>query len=140
MIGDIRTRIYNTILVPMRNAELLRTIDRRPVDSIGPQPAAWLGDAVAEVQFGHSAVWTWKLPLTVVVSRMSNYEMEQDAVEPLIDTLLSYIRTNYTLAGTTQGLELTEFREGIVKVSEQSYAGFTLTFRIKEKSYQELTG
>ncbi len=112
----------------------------RPPESVGAVPVAWLGDATAEVTMGQSEVWSWTLPLTVAVARKANYAMEQEATEGLIAALMAQVRTNYTLAGTTFGLALVRFQEGIVRVGDTELVGFTMVFRVKEKTAQTLTG
>ncbi len=112
----------------------------RPPDGIGALPAAWLTTEGAEVQMGALEVWTWQMKLTVVVSRVGNYAQEQAALEPYRDAVMTAVRSNYTLNGLTFGLNLTTYRYGTVSVGGSDYHGFEMTFSVKEKSSQSLTG
>jgi len=112
----------------------------RPPDGIGALPAAWLTIEGADVQMGALEVWTWRLKLTVVVSRVGNFAQEQAALEPYRDAVMTAVRSNYTLNGLTFGLNLTTYRYGTVNVGGSDYHGFEMTFSVKEKSSQSLTG
>ena len=112
----------------------------RPPDSVSVVPCAWFGDATAAVSMGQLEVWTWTLPLTVVVARKGIYQMEQEATEALLDGILAQVRSNFTLANTTFGLNLTALREGAVTVGGTEYVGFSLNFTVKEKTSTTLEG
>lgn len=112
----------------------------RPPDAVNVVPCAWFGDAQAGVQMGALEVWTWTLPLTVVVARKSIYAMEMEATEALLAGIMTAIRSNFTLANTTYGLNLTSLREGQVLVGGVEYVGFTMVFSIKEKHPTTLEG
>jgi hypothetical protein len=118
----------------------LNEVLARPPDSVSVVPCAWLGDANATVSMGALEVWTWTVPLTVVVARKSIYAMESAATEALLDGLMTVIRSNFTLAGTTFGLNVTAMREGQVTVGGTEYVGFSLTMVIKEKTARTLEG
>jgi hypothetical protein len=135
-IGAIRLAA-RTVLdgVPSLNEVLAR-----PPDNVAVVPCAWLGDATATVAMGQLEVWTWTLPLTVVVARKSVYAMEQEATEALLDGIMTAIRSNFTLAGTTYGVVVTALREGQVTVAGTEYVGFSLTLSIKEKAATSLEG
>lgn len=111
-----------------------------PPDNVGPIPCAWFNEARAVVTMGASEVWEWTLPLTVVVARKAVYGQELAAVEALIDDLMTAIRANYTLNGLTYGLNLVAAREGTVGIAGVDHVGFTLEFRVKEKSARTLGG
>jgi hypothetical protein len=89
---------------------------------------------------GALEVWTWTLPMTVVVARKSVYAMEQEATEALVAGIMTAVRANFTLANTTYGLNLTSLREGQVLVAGVEYVGFTMVFSIKEKIATTLEG
>ena len=112
----------------------------RPPDAVNVVPCAWFGDAQASVQMGALEVWTWSLPLTVVVARKSVYAMEMEATEALVAGIMTAVRSNFTLANTTYGLNLTGLREGQVTVAGVEYVGFTMQFSIKEKTATSLEG
>lgn len=107
-------------------------------DTIGALPACWLGDAQADVAMGALEVWTYTLPVTCVVSRRGLYEQERRATEALVAGIMTAVRANYTLGGTTFGLNVTNYREGVVTVGGDLYVGFTLTMQIKEKHARTL--
>ena len=111
-----------------------------PPDSVSAVPAAWVGDARATVQMGQLEVWTWTLPVTVVVARKAVYAMEQTATDALLDDVMTEIRSNFTLNGTTYGLNVTEMRQGTVTVGGTECVGFTLTLVVKEKAATTLEG
>lgn len=135
-IGAIRLAARSVVA----GAPGLNEVLARPPDAIGTTPVAWLGDATAEVTMGASEVWTWTVPLTVVVARKAIYQQEQAATEALLDGIMTAIRANFTLAGTTFGLNVVALREGQVTVGGSEFVGFSLTFRIKEKSARTLEG
>ena len=108
-------------------------------DTIGALPACWIGDAVADVAMGALEVWSYTLPVTVVVSRRGLYEQERRATERLLAGIMTAIRANFTLSGTTFGLNVTNYREGVVQVGGDMYVGFTLTIQVKEKTARTLT-
>ena len=112
----------------------------RPPDAVNVVPCAWFGDAQATVEMGALEVWTWTLPLTVVVARKAVYAMEQEATEALVAGIMTAVRANFTLANTTYGLNLTALREGQVLVGGTEYVGFTMVFSIKEKAATTLEG
>lgn len=118
----------------------LNEVLARPPDGVSVVPCAWLGDATATVAMGQLEVWTWTMPLTVVVARKAVYAMEQEATEALLDGIMTAIRGNFTLAGTTFGLNVTALREGQVTVGGTEFVGFSLTLSIKEKSATTLEG
>jgi len=108
-------------------------------DTIGALPACWIGDAVADVAMGALEVWSYTLPITCVVSRRGLYDQERRATELLVAGIMTAIRSNYTLSGTTFGLNVTSYREGQVQIGGQPYVGFTLSVQVKEKTARTLT-
>lgn len=135
-IGAIRQAARTVI----DGAPGLNEVLARPPDSVSVVPCAWLGDATATVAMGALEVWTWTVPLTVVVARKAVYGMEQEATEALLDGIMSAIRSNFTLAGTTFGLNVTALREGQITVGGTEFVGFSLTMSIKEKTATTLEG
>lgn len=107
-------------------------------DSIGALPACWIGDAIADVAMGALEVWTYTLPITCVVSRRGLYEQERLATERLVAGIMTAIRADFTLSGTTFGVNVTNYREGMVTVGGDQYVGFTLTCLVKEKTARTL--
>lgn len=112
----------------------------RPPDTIGALPCAWLTTDGADIQMGALEVWTWRMRLTVVVQRTVSYGMEQAALEPYRDAIMTAIRSNYTLGGLTFGLNATGYQLGRVLIGGSEYLGFSLTFSVKEKSATSLVG
>lgn len=135
-IGAIRLAAQAVIA----GAPGLNEVLARPPDSVSVVPCAWLGDATATVAMGALEVWTWTVPLTVVVCRKSVYGMEQEATEALLDGIMGEVRSNFTLAGTTFGMNVTGLREGQITVGGTEYVGFSLTMSIKEKAARTLEG
>lgn len=102
-------------------------------------PFAWLGDSFGPVTMGAREIWTYTLPLTVAVARKADYDSEQSAVEGFVEAIMQAIALNYTLGNTTMGLSVAEFREGVVKLGDEQFVGFTLVLKVKETYGRQLS-
>jgi hypothetical protein len=102
-------------------------------------PAAMLGDAYGPVTMGAREIWTYNIPLTVAIVRLADYDSEVVAVESFVEPIMQAIEANFTLDYATMGLAVTEFREGIVRVADEQFVGFTLILRVKEVGVRNLS-
>jgi len=135
-IAQIRTDLAAVIDAVDGIAE----VSAYPPDAVNVLPAAWLGDAQADVTMSSLEVWTWSVPVTVAVARIGLYPEERKQVESLISAIMSRVRASFTLGGTTFGLALQSVREGVVTVADVQYVAFTLVFSIKQKLNVTYTG
>lgn len=134
------TNILSSLRTTLDSVAGLNEVLARPPDAIGALPAAWITIDGADVVMGALEVWTWRLNVTVVVARTNIYAMEQAALEPYRASIMDAIRANYTLNGSTYGLNVTSYRLGTMNIGGSDYAGFTLSLSVKEKSATSLTG
>lgn len=134
------TTILAALRTTLDSVSGLNEVLARPPDTIGALPAAWVTIDGADVVMGALEVWTWRLNITVVVARTNIYAMEQAALEPYRAAIMDAIRSNYTLAGSTFGLNVTSYRLGTTTIGGSDYAGFVLSLNVKEKTATSLVG
>lgn len=111
-----------------------------PPDSIGALPAAYIADIRADVAMGSLEVWTYSVPLVVMTARKYSYRDERASLGAIRDAIMTAVRSNFTLSGTTYGIGVVGYEEGTITVGNDPYVAFTLTFSVKEKSGRTLTG
>lgn len=104
-------------------------------DAVNAVPSIWLGDARANVSTVVSfRTWTYRIPVTCAVKRQAVYGEERAAATALLDDVVAALATDYSLGGTTYGLEIEEFVEGVVgPIGGEELVGFTIFLRVKEK-------
>lgn len=130
-IVDVRAAFKALILDPLVGSSLGEAL-AYPPDGVGATPLAYLGDAVATITAGMSdEVWSWTLPLTVIVTRTAVYGSELQAVEAILDAILAQVRSHFTLGGLTLGLRYTDAREGQIRIADVPYVGVTIVFQVK---------
>ena len=117
-----------------------KVFDRAPEQPPQVTPAAWFGDATAEITMGSSEMWVYDLPLTVAVNRRGAVEQEREAIDATLLPILEALRLNFTLGATTYGVPYSRYQEGAVTFANETYFGFTLTLRPKVKAAVTLSG
>ncbi len=104
-------------------------------DAANVFPCMWLADATAEIDMSMSLrTFDYTLPLTVAVARKAVYGEERAAATSLLEEVIAQLDSNFTLGGTTFGLQATQLREGAIgPIGGETLVGFTLFLRIKQK-------
>lgn len=103
-----------------------------PPDAVAVAGTAWIGLDSDEVVYGGGReLHIHTLPVTVVVSRKSQFGKEVAATEPVIDAFLAAIRGNVTLGGAVDRCAVATIQQGVVTVGQVEYVGFTATLDIK---------
>lgn len=104
-------------------------------DAVNVFPSIWLGDSRAKVsQAMQFRTWTFTMPITVAVARKAVYAEERAASAGLLDAVVDRIDSDFSLGGTTFGLEIVEFVEGAIgPIAGEELVGFTVFLNVKYK-------
>lgn len=109
-----------------------------PPRQVGPLPMAWVGELRARVDMGNLEIWTWRCPVTLVLRNTNDYGKELASAEKLLADLMERIRVNYQMFAQLPpnidllGLNVEEVIEGMARVGNDEYPGWTLVVNLQE--------
>lgn len=134
-MSDIRDAACQVLapLVGTGDGKLRAVLPYAP-QQFAPLPLAYFGQArLTSLTAGQKEVWRWRLPLTVLMVQLGDFEQEMRYLTPFMGQIQGLIRLNLSLNDTIDSFRLTDADEGILSVGGIEYVGFTMYFDVVDK-------
>lgn len=134
------TAIRNAATVVVDGVSGIDQVVAYPPEQAPNVITAWFGNATFEITKSGSQLWTYLVPLTVVIPRQGVIEAQLAKIEPLLLAVIQAFDANITLGNICNGFNPLGGEQGYVPFPEGAVPGFTVTFRAHEKRNVTLTG